>query len=114
MRNDFVEDLKRVFERYTIDDQIGTEGVDLVHRGETLRVVEKTHALGVHLVDGTFVVEGKQVDEERTHLSGAENKNLHKAGNYWLMIFICCCTLSSWMCSKMALTHSGEMPTRLP
>ena len=82
MRDHLVEDLKRVFERHTVDDQIGTEGVDLVHRGETLSVVEKTHTLGVHLVDGTFVVEGKQVDEKRTHLSGTENKNLHKAEEF--------------------------------
>ena len=77
VRNDLAEDVERIFQAHAVDDEVGTERVDFVERGETLRVVEKTHALRIDVIDGDFVVETQQVGEEGAHFSGSENEDFH-------------------------------------
>ena len=78
VRNDLVEDRKRIFERHGIDDKFWPESLNLLHRSETLRVVEKAHALGIYLIYGTFVFETQYVGKEATHLTGSQYKYSHR------------------------------------
>ena len=77
MGNDLLKDGKRVLQRNGIYYQFWTKVVNLLKGGEALRVVEKTHASGVHFVDGTFVVKAQYVGKEASHFAGTEDKYSH-------------------------------------
>ena len=58
-----------VLQRDGVDDQLWSEAGYLVDAGEALAVVGEPHALRVAVVDGHFMVETEQVDEERPHFA---------------------------------------------
>ena len=66
-----------VFQRYGIDDQLWTEGLNFFKRCEALGVIGKAQAVRVDVVNRSFVVETQEVNEEGTHFSGAEDKDFH-------------------------------------
>ncbi len=66
-----------VFEADGVDEEFGGKGLDFFKGGESLGVVEKAQAVWVDVVDGGFMLETKEVGEERPHLSSAGNENLH-------------------------------------
>ena len=78
MGNHFLEGRNRVFHRDGIDAEFGLELVDFFELGEAQRVVGETEPLGVALIDGHFVFETEQVDEETSHLSCTQNQNFHR------------------------------------
>ena len=57
MRNDLTEHIERVFQTHGVDDEVRTELLNLLHRGETLGVVEEAHALRVDVINGHLMVE---------------------------------------------------------
>ena len=69
MGNDLLEGGNGVFHRNGIDAEFGLELVDFFELGEAQRVVGEAEPLGIALIDGHFVFETKQVDEEAAHLS---------------------------------------------
>ena len=73
----FVEHTEGVFQRYGIDDQLRAEGLNLFKSGEALGVIGEAQTVRVDVVNRSFVVETQKVNEERTHFSGAEDKDFH-------------------------------------
>ena len=86
MRDDFGEDGECVLQCYGIYDQFRAEVFNLLQGGETLCVVEETHASAVHFVHGTLVVKTEHVRKEAAHLAGTEDKYSHLL-NYTLFIY---------------------------
>ena len=77
MRDDLTEDVECVFQTDGIDDEVGAESLDFVHRRETLRIVQETHTLRIDVIDSDFVFKTQQVGEEGAHLAGSENEDFH-------------------------------------
>ena len=77
MGNHLLKYRKGILQRHGVDDQLGLEVFNLLHRGETLGIVEETHPLGIYLIHGTVVLEGEHVCEKDAHLAGTQNKYAH-------------------------------------
>ena len=71
--NDLLEHWDGVLQRDGVDEQFGTELLDLLVGGETLTVVGEAHPLGVALEDGHLMLKTQQVDEEASHLACAHD-----------------------------------------
>ena len=73
VRLHLLEDIKGMLERYGVDNEVGLEGINLVHRGEALGVVHKAQSPGVDIENCCLVLKAEQVNEEGAHFAGSEN-----------------------------------------
>ena len=67
--NHLLEHRDSIFQRDSIDEQLGLKLLDLLVGGEALTIIGKAHALRIAFEDSHLVVETQQVDEETSHLS---------------------------------------------
>ncbi len=58
------ERVECIFYRSGVDDEFRLETVNLIERGEAERVEAEAEPLGIRVVDGDFMGEGKQIAEE--------------------------------------------------
>jgi hypothetical protein len=70
MRNNLLEDLDCVLQRDCIDNEFGLEVLNLVERRKTLSIIEEPHPAGINFIDGAFMIEGKDIRKEASHLAG--------------------------------------------
>ena len=68
-RKNLAEYVGGVFQRDSVDDQLGTEVANLFKRGKSQRVVHKPQALRVDIIDGRLVLEAQEIYEEGAHLA---------------------------------------------
>ena len=67
--NHLFEHRDSIFQRDSIDEQLGLKLLDLLVGGKALTIIGKAHALRIAFEDSHLVVETQQVDEEASHLS---------------------------------------------
>ncbi len=116
IRDDGVEGVERMAQRYAVDNQFRGKSLDLFHVLHPDGVVDETHPLRILFEHRDLVVETQEVGEKRAHLSGSENQYFHFYSSFSqsFIIIICWRTDSSWISRRMLLTNSGLKSICLP